>query len=79
MWLKYALAQASYDLLEPCSSMLRFIVALTLTSALAQETSLPEGLEAAWEDLKLLLSFAVGIVFMKSLESVVGRATRAHV
>lgn len=26
------------------------------------------GLDAAWQDAKLLLSFAVGIIFMRSLE-----------
>eukprot|EP00437_Effrenium_voratum_P069637 CAMPEP_0181488316 /NCGR_PEP_ID=MMETSP1110-20121109/48324_1 /TAXON_ID=174948 /ORGANISM="Symbiodinium sp., Strain CCMP421" /LENGTH=77 /DNA_ID=CAMNT_0023614955 /DNA_START=46 /DNA_END=279 /DNA_ORIENTATION=- len=29
-----------------------------------------EGLEAAWQDAKLLLSFAVGIIFVRTLELV---------
>eukprot|EP00435_Cladocopium_sp_Y103_P038104 s3782_g10.t1 len=45
------------------------LATLAATAASAQETSeLQAGLDAAWQDAKLLLSFAVGIIFMRSLE-----------
>jgi len=40
---------------------------------------LQAGLDAAWQDAKLLLSFAVGIIFMRSLEMLtIGEERQRH-
>eukprot|EP00438_Fugacium_kawagutii_P019839 Skav227934 [mRNA] locus=scaffold146:439721:441199:+ [translate_table: standard] len=71
---QYALAQAlrsTFRQLTPCCSMICMALLATLaavTVAAAQETSPEVGWDAAWQDAKLLLSFAVGIIFMRSLE-----------
>eukprot|EP00913_Durusdinium_trenchii_P022417 g21056.t1 len=51
--------------------MTRQLLAVLLVTAAAQEISETQvGLDAAWQDAKLLLSFAVGIIFMRCLEPV---------
>ncbi|CAK8987408.1 unnamed protein product [Durusdinium trenchii] len=70
---KYGLAQASTiylgSLPPSCQSMTRQLLAVLLVTAAAQEISETQvGLDAAWQDAKLLLSFAVGIIFMRCLE-----------